>query len=261
MANVFDALSNETLQKVADGGDLWGSMTNEELQKIAAGGYDDPIPGMDHATQSAPVQPAQPAPRQRVSSYEEAIARAQQPGQGEGGFWSGVGEAISEGAKGAGRAVKEGVGGLVVNTVSGLTRLAGTPVRALTGWEGLHKLANAIDESYANFGAQALESEYGANPDGFGYGAGRFGENLTGIAGNLGGLAAPGGIAKAGAVALPANAAKVAKVADAAARGIAKIPGARTTAAAVQKSFPYMFGNNAAVQAYDTARENGKSKA
>ena len=51
MANVFDALSNETLQKVADGGDLWGSMTNEELQKIAAGGYDDPIPGMDQATQ------------------------------------------------------------------------------------------------------------------------------------------------------------------------------------------------------------------
>lgn len=239
MANVFDALSNETLQKVADGGDLWGSMTNEELQKIAAGGYDDPIPGMDQATQSAPAQPAQPAPRQRVSSYEEAIARAQQPGQGEGGFWSGVGEAISEGAKGAGRAVKEGVGGLVVNTVSGLTRLAGTPVRALTGWEGLHKLANAIDESYANFGAQALESEYGANPDGFGYGAGRFGEKLTGIAGNLGGLAAPGGIAKA-----------------------AKAPAAiKTAAAAVQKSFPYMFGNNAAVQAYDTARENGKSKA
>ena len=182
---------------------------------------------------------AQPTPRQRVSSYEEAMARAQQPGQGEGGFWSGVGEAISEGAKGAGRAVKEGVGGLVVNTVSGLTRLAGTPVRALTGWEGLHKLANAIDESYANFGAQALESEYGANPDGFGYGAGRFGEKLTGIAGNLGGLAAPGGIAKA-----------------------AKAPAAiKTAAAAVQKSFPYMFGNNAAVQAYDTARENGKSKA
>ena len=182
---------------------------------------------------------AQPAPRQRVSSHEEAMARAQQPGQGEGGFWSGVGEAISEGAKGAGRAVKEGVGGLVVNTVSGLTRLAGTPVRALTGWEGLHKLANAIDESYANFGAQALESEYGANPDGFGYGAGRFGEKLTGIAGNLGGLAAPGGIAKA-----------------------AKAPAAiKTAAAAVQKSFPYMFGNNAAVQAYDTARENGKSKA
>ena len=182
---------------------------------------------------------AQPAPRQRVSSHEEAMARAQQPGQGEGGFWSGVGEAISEGAKGAGRAVKEGVGGLVVNTVPGLTRLAGTPVRALTGWEGLHKLANAIDESYANFGAQALESEYGANPDGFGYGAGRFGEKLTGIAGNLGGLAAPGGIAKA-----------------------AKAPAAiKTAAAAVQKSFPYMFGNNAAVQAYDTARENGKSKA
>lgn len=182
---------------------------------------------------------AQPAPRQRVSSHEEAMARAQQPGQGEGGFWSGVGEAISEGAKGAGRAVKEGVGGLVVNTVSGLTRLVGTPVRVLTGWEGLHKLANAIDESYANFGAQALESEYGANPDGFGYGAGRFGEKLTGIAGNLGGLAAPGGIAKA-----------------------AKAPAAiKTAAAAVQKSFPYMFGNNAAVQAYDTARENGKSKA
>ena len=182
---------------------------------------------------------AQPTPRQRVSSHEEAMARAQQPGQGEGGFWSGVGEAISEGAKGAGRAVKEGVGGLVVNTVSGLTRLVGTPVRALTGWEGLHKLANAIDESYANFGAQALESEYGANPDGFGYGAGRFGEKLTGIAGNLGGLAAPGGIAKA-----------------------AKAPAAiKTAAAAVQKSFPYMFGNNAAVQAYDTARENGKSKA
>lgn len=182
---------------------------------------------------------AQPAPRQRVSSHEEAMARAQQPGQGEGGFWSGVGEAISEGAKGAGRAVKEGVGGLVVNTVSGLTRLAGTPVRALTGWEGLHKLANAIDESYANFGAQALESEYGANPDGFGYGAGRFGEKLTGIAGNLGGLAAPGGIAK-----------------------VAKAPAAiKTAAAVVQKSFPYMFGNNAAVQAYDTARENGKSKA
>ena len=182
---------------------------------------------------------AQPTPRQRVSSHEEAMARAQQPGQGEGGFWSGVGEAISEGAKGAGRAVKEGVGGLVVNTVSGLTRLAGTPVRALTGWEGLHKLANAIDESYANFGAQALESEYGANPDGFGYGAGRFGEKLTGIAGNLGGLAAPGGIAK-----------------------VAKAPAAiKTAAAVVQKSFPYMFGNNAAVQAYDTARENGKSKA
>ena len=28
---------------------------------------------------------AQPAPRQRVSSHEEAMARAQQPGQGEGG--------------------------------------------------------------------------------------------------------------------------------------------------------------------------------
>lgn len=181
---------------------------------------------------------AQSAPRQRVSSHEEAMARAQQPGEGETGFWGTVGEAALEGLKGGARAAKA-VGQGVLGTATGVVRLAGTPVRMATGWDGIHRLADKIDQSYANFGSDALESDYGESPDHWGYSVGRAGEKIAGTAGSLLGIGGPGLIAKAG-----------------------KLPGAvRATGAAVQKALPFMFGNDAAVQAYDTARENGKSKA
>lgn len=215
----------------SQGEDDLSQYTDEELQRVvdSGGTWRRPAPS------AAPAAPVSATP---VSTKEQAIARARQQGEGETGFWGTVGEAALEGLKGGARAAKA-VGQGVLGTATGVVRLAGTPVRMATGWDGIHRLADKIDQSYANFGSDALESDYGESPDHWGYSVGRAGEKIAGTAGSLLGIGGPGLIAKAG-----------------------KLPGAvRATGAAVQKALPFMFGNDAAVQAYDTARENGKSKA
>lgn len=204
--------------------------TDEELEAYAV----EPTP--------APVQSAANPPRmtreERIAANNRAIETARS--QEDPGFLSAAGEAIAEGAKGAARAVKS-IGSGIVGMASGAVRLSGTPVRAVTGWEGLHRLADTIDSSYENFGRDALMSEYGENPDGWGYATGRFGEKLAGTAGSLAGLGATGKAVGAAGTAL-------------------KAAGHAKTAAAVANTLPLMFGNDAAVRAYDTARANGKSK-
>ena len=214
----------------SQGEDDLSQYTDEELQRVvdSGGTWRRPAPS------AAPAAPVSATP---VSTKEQAIARARQQGEGETGFWGTVGEAALEGLKGGARAAKA-VGQGVLGTATGVVRLAGTPVRMATGWDGIHRLADKIDQSYANFGSDALESDYGESPDHWGYSVGRAGEKIAGTAGSLLGIGGPGLIAKAG-----------------------KLPGAvRATGAAVQKALPFMFGNDAAVRAYDTARENGRSK-
>jgi hypothetical protein len=204
--------------------------TDEELEAFAA----EPNP--------APAQPAAHSPRmtreERIAANNRAIETARS--QEEPGFLSAAGDALAEGAKGAARAVKS-IGSGIVGMASGAVRLAGTPVRLATGWEGLHRLADTIDSSYENFGRDALMSEYGENPDGWGYALGRAGEKVAGVAGSL---AALGGVGKA----------------VGAAGHALKMAGHAKTAAAVANTLPLMFGNDAAVRAYDTARANGRSK-
>ena len=214
----------------SQGEDDLSQYTDEELQRVvdSGGTWRRPAPS------AAPAAPVSATP---VSTKEQAIARARQQGEGETGFWGTVGEAALEGLKGGARAAKA-VGQGVLGTATGVVRLAGTPVRMTTGWDGIHRLADKIDQSYANFGSDALESDYGESPDHWGYSVGRAGEKIAGTAGSLLGIGGPGLIAKAG-----------------------KLPGAvRATGAAVQKALPFMFGNDAAVRAYDTARGNGRSK-
>ena len=214
----------------SQGEDDLSQYTDEELQRVvdSGGTWRRPAPS------AAPAAPVSATP---ISTKEQAIARARQQGEGETGFWGTVGEAALEGLKGGARAAKA-VGQGVLGTATGVVRLAGTPVRMATGWDGIHRLADKIDQSYANFGSDALESDYGESPDHWGYSVGRAGEKIAGTAGSLLGIGGPGLIAKAG-----------------------KLPGAvRATGAAVQKALPFMFGNDAAVRAYDTARENGRSK-
>lgn len=214
----------------SQGEDDLSQYTDEELQRVvdSGGTWRRPAPS------AAPAAPVSATP---VSTKEQAIARARQQGEGETGFWGTVGEAALEGLKGGARAAKA-VGQGVLGTATGVVRLAGTPVRMATGWDGIHRLADKIDQSYANFGSDALESDYGESPDHWGYSVGRAGEKIAGTAGSLLGIGGPGLIAKAG-----------------------KLPGAvRATGAAVQKALPFMFGNDAAVRAYDTARENRRSK-
>lgn len=209
-----------------------GGMRNiflDEVEPVSSGGVRNIFLDEEEQAPSAPAAP--------VSTKEQAIARARQQGEGETGFWGTVGEAALEGLKGGARAAKA-VGQGVLGTATGVVRLAGTPVRMATGWDGIHRLADKIDQSYANFGSDALESDYGESPDHWGYSVGRAGEKMAGTAGSLLGIGGPGLIAKAG-----------------------KLPGAvRATGAAVQKALPFMFGNDAAVRAYDTARGNGRSK-
>ena len=228
----------------------FSSMSDEELDKALASAQ-TPAPAApqgsfdvsamsDEELNAALASAGGEAPRmtreERIAQNQRAIERAQQPGDGEDGFDL----AVLEGVKGAARAVKD-IGGGIVGMVSGAARLAGTPVRLATGWEGLHHLADTIDSSYENFGRDALTSEYGENPDGWGYALGRAGEKVAGVAGSL---AALGGVGKAvGAAGTALKAAGHAK-----------------TAAAVANTLPLMFGNDAAVRAYDTARANGKSK-
>lgn len=214
----------------SQGEDDLSQYTDEELQRVvdSGGTWRRPAPS------AAPAASVSATP---VSTKEQAIARARQQGEGETGFWGTVGEAALEGLKGGARAAKA-VGQGVLGTATGVVRLAGTPVRMATGWDGIHRLADKIDQSYANFGSDALESDYGESPDHWGYSVGRAGEKIAGTAGSLLGIGGPGLIAKAG-----------------------KLPGAvRATGAAVQKALPFMFGNDAAVRAYDTARGNRRSK-
>ena len=196
----------------------------------------DNLPVVDGTQQPPAAHSPRMTREERIAQNQRAIERAQQPGDGEDGFDL----AVLEGVKGAARAVKS-IGGGIVGMASGAVRLAGTPVRAVTGWEGLHRLADTIDSSYENFGRDALMSEYGENPDGWGYALGRAGEKVAGVAGSL---AALGGVGKA----------------VGAAGAALKMAGHAKTAAAVANTLPLMFGNDAAVRAYDTARANGKSK-
>lgn len=235
MADIYDMLSDATLEKIAAGGNPYDSMTDSELEAVANGGFGE----QGAATPLAPVAPRMTR-EERIAQNQRAIERAQQPGEGENGFWGAAGEAALEGLKGGARAAKE-IGGGILGTATSAVRLAGTPVRLATGWDGIHRLADTIDESYKNFGADALMSEYGENPDGWGYALGRAGEKVAGVAGALAGLGGAGKVIGAADKAL--KAAKYAK-----------------TAAAVENLLPAMFGNDAAVRAYDTARASGKSR-
>ena len=149
---------------------------------------------------------------------------------------------LEEAAKGAGRAAKA-IGGAFVGLGSGAVRLAGTPVRALTGWDGLHRVADAIDSGYEDWGSEALASEL--PDDDWGRVLGGFGEKMAGTAGTLGAMAAGGGLAKLGAAGKLGAASKA----------------VGTAGAALQKSLPLIFGNDAAVRTYDTAKENGSGTA
>lgn len=149
---------------------------------------------------------------------------------------------LEEAAKGAGRAAKA-IGGAFVGLGSGAVRLAGTPVRALTGWDGLHRVADAIDSGYEDWGSEALASEL--PDDDWGRVLGGFGEKMAGTAGTLGAMAAGGGLAKLGAAGKFGAASKA----------------VGTAGAALQKSLPLIFGNDAAVRTYDTAKENGSGTA
>lgn len=223
----------------------------DEMSQPQAGGTHDvyldevesPSPGGVHDVYLDEVeQPAQlrMTREERIAQNKRAIARAQQPGEGETGFWGAVGEGLAEGVRGAGRALKSAGQG-VLGTVTSAVRLAGTPVRMATGWDGIHRLADKIDSSYENFGRDALMSEYGENPDGWGYALGRAGEKVANVAGSLAGLGGAGKV-----IGVADKALKTAKYAK--------------TAKVVENLLPAMFGNDAAVRAYDTARANGKDK-
>ena len=240
MAFDFSNISDEELEAMA----AQSAPASEPMpQKPLSEWTDEELEAFASEPNPVPVQSASNPPRmtreERIAQNQRAIETARS--QEEPGFLSAAGEAIAEGAKGAARAVKS-VGGGIVGMASGAVRLAGTPVRAVTGWEGLHRLADTIDSSYENFGRDALMSEYGENPDGWGYALGRGGEKVAGVAGSL---AVLGGVGKAVGAAGTAL----------------KMAGHAKTAAAVANTLPLMFGNDAAVRAYDTARANGKDKA
>lgn len=149
------------------------------------------------------------------------------------------GDALMEGVKGAARAVKA-IGGGIVGLGSGAVRLAGTPVRALTGWDGLHRVADSIDSGYEDWGSEALASEL--PDDDWGRVLGGFGEKIAGTAGSLAALGAGGKIASAAGATL-------------------KAAGHAKTAAVAANALPLIFGNDAAVRTYDTAKENGSGTA
>ena len=141
-------------------------------------------------------------------------------------------EGAAEGAaKGAARAVKAGVGALVVDPAIGVAKLAGTAARAL-GWDGLHKLAETAEQGWANWGADALDHGY----EDWGTQLGDIGAKVTEIAGMAASFMGPGALAKAGGA--------VGKAAK-----------------AYNAALPFIFGNAAAVRAYDTATANGQSQA
>lgn len=132
--------------------------------------------------------------------------------------------------KGAGRAVKAGVGGLIVDPLIGAAKLVGTPVRML-GWDGIHRLADAAEKGWNEWGSEALDHGY----EDWGTKLGDAGAKITGIAGMLGGMMGPGALAKA-----PGLIGKAGKVYNAA--------------------LPFIFGNSAAVDTYDRAMASGQSE-
>ena len=211
--------------------------TDEELEAYVAQSQGQG-PAAQPAQETAQATPRKMTQEERIAANNRAIETARS--QEDPGFLSAMGEALAEGARGAGRAVKA-IGQGVLGTATSAVRLAGTPVRMATGWDGIHRLADKIDESYANFGRDALMSEYGENPDGWGYALGRAGEKVAGVAGSLAGLGAAGKAVQA-------------------ASGAAKMAGLARTAKVAENALPLMFGNDAAVRAYDTARQNGKTR-
>lgn len=236
----YDSLSDATLEKIAAGGDPYDSMTDQELEMVASGSW------RNTAQPAAP----QPAPRPRMTDEQRAFeqerrrrnATAKPSDEMGSPFWAGVEGALVEtpiaAAKGAVSAAKQGVEGLVVSPATGIVRLAGTPVRMLTGWDGLHRLADNIDEGYRNWGADALDQGY----EDWGTALGDWGSKVTGVAGSVGGLALGGGAAKVAS----------------------KLGNAGKYVAAAGKAYhaamPWMFGNNAAVRTYDSAIRSAEER-
>ena len=195
-------------------------------------------------------------PEEKARRVEEFFAKKQRQGRGEeeaptaatvrhadgteeriemgsvaGAGAMGAVEGAATGAlKGAGRAVKAGVGGLIVDPLIGATKLAGTPVRML-GWDGIHRLADAAEKGWNEWGSEALDFGY----EDWGTKLGDAGAKITGIAGMLGGMMGPGALAKA-----PGLIGKAAKAYNAA--------------------LPFIFGNSAAVDTYDRAMASGQSE-
>lgn len=244
------------------------SMSDEELDgRIATLRAE-----LGQGAQSSLDVPRRPLTREeRIARNNAAIERALQPGEGEMGFWENVGQSLKEGARGAARAVKD-VGEGFVGMASGAVRLAGTPIRALTGWDGLHRAADAMDSGYANWGADALMSDYGENPDGWGFALGRAGEKVAGVAGSLAGLGAAGravrvagGLTRAGRAANAAvqSAAKLkaaGKTAEAAQVMASLSKGEKVAETAMSNFLPAMFGNDAAVRTYDAAVRSAEER-
>lgn len=236
----YDSLSDATLEKIAAGGDPYDSMTDQELEMVASGSW------RNAAQPAAP----QPAPRPQYTDEQRAFEQARRrrnatakPGDEMGSpFWAGVEGALVEtpiaAAKGAVSAAKQGLEGLVVSPATGIARLAGTPVRMLTGWDGLHRLADNIDEGYRNWGADALDQGY----EDWGTALGDWGAKVAGVAGSVGGLALGGGAAKVAS----------------------KLGNAGKYVAAAGKAYhaamPWMFGNNAAVRTYDSAIRSSEER-
>lgn len=255
----FSTLSDEDLQRIIDSGgeyDPFAATRNAMQGAGRAAGYASPSPqpssepdfsqmsdadlqriidsGGEWMPQQQTVQPAElrrPLTREeRIAKNDAAIAKAMEWQPESAGDIAK--DALVAGTKGAARAVKSGLNGLVVSPISGAVRLAGTVPRMLTGWDGLHRIADTIDQSYENWGADAIA----ADDDGW---MNHIGEYVTGTAGSLGGLALGGGVAG----------------------GAAKLAGGGKVATAVAKNFlPAMFGNDAAVRTYDTAIQAAKDR-
>lgn len=236
----YDSLSDATLEKIAAGGDPYDSMTDQELEMVASGSW------RNAAQPAAPQSAPRPQYTDEQRAFEQARRRRNataKPSEEMGSpFWAGVEGALVEApiaaAKGAVSAVKQGVEGLVVSPATGIVRLAGTPVRMLTGWDGLHRLADNIDEGYRNWGADALDQGY----EDWGMALGDWGSKVTGVAGSVGGLALGGGAAKVAS----------------------KLGNAGKYVAAAGKAYhaamPWMFGNNAAVRTYDSAIRSAEER-
>ena len=227
-ASDYADYSDEELDRIINGG---ASMPQAQEQLSKQSPYSD---YSDYSDEELDRIIAQPSESERQSArYRQEIQNTIVPSTS-----SMIEDAVLEGAKGAGRAVKA-IGGAFVGLGSGAVRLVGTPVRALTGWDGLHRVADSIDSGYEDWGSEALASEL--PDDDWGRVIGGFGEKMAGTAGSLGAMAAGGGLAKLGAAGKFGAASKA----------------VGTAGAALQKSLPFMFGNDAAVRTYDTAKENG----
>lgn len=99
--------------------------TDEELEAYVAQSQGQG-PAAQPAQETAQATPRKMTQEERIAANNRAIETARS--QEDPGFLSAMGEALAEGARGAGRAVKA-IGQGVLGTATSAVRLAGTPVR------------------------------------------------------------------------------------------------------------------------------------